>query len=166
MCLMTAGSAQPGGAEFFTSPQQVNHRRYEALRSFFAEGATHAEAAERFGYTRATMVALVRDYRAGKLDLFAPARKPGPPPGTAPAKDRVRGRVIALRRQGLSAYEISAHLAAARTPPNRTSAAEILTEQRFARPLRHPYPEAPPPTATPRRDTPLPTHPTLDFDAL
>src|SRR5512141_423311 len=133
MCLMTARSAQPGDAEFFTSPEQVNHRRYEALRSFFVEGTTHTETAERFGYTRSTMIALVRDYRAGKLDLFAPPRKPGPPPGTAPAKDRVRGRVIALRRKGLSAYEISAHLSAEDTPLNRTSVADILTEEGFGR---------------------------------
>ena len=163
---MTAGSAQPRGVEFFTSPQQVNHRRYEALRSFFVEGATHAEAAERFGYTRATMVALVRDHRAGKLDLFAPARKPGPPPGTAPAKDRVRGRVIALRRQGQSAYEISAHLAAEGTPLNRTSVAEILTEEGFGRLLRHPDPEASTSIATPGRDTNLPTATALDFATL
>ena len=96
---MTAGSAQGRGVESFTAPEQVNQRRYEALRAFFVDGLTHAEVADRFGYTRWAMVALVRDYRAGKLDLFAPPRKPGPPPGTAPAKDRVRGRVIELRRQ-------------------------------------------------------------------
>ena len=48
------------------------------------------------------MVNLVRDYRTGKLNLFAPPRKPGRVPGTAPAKERVRGRVIELRREGLS----------------------------------------------------------------
>jgi len=59
---MTGGSPQdPGtgtppqpalGAEFFTAPSQVNHRRYEALRAFFVDGMTHAQAAARFGYTR------------------------------------------------------------------------------------------------------------------
>lgn len=112
------------------------------------------------------MVALVRDYRAGKLDLFAPARKPGPAPGTAPAKDRVRGRVIALRRQGLSAYEISARLAAEGTPLNRTSVAEILTEEGFGRLLRHPDPEASTSIATPGRGTNLPAATALDFAAL
>jgi transposase len=144
----------------------VNHRRYEALRAFFVDGATHAEVADRFGYTRGTMVALVRDYRAGKLNLFAPARKPGPEPGTAPAKDRVRGRVVALRRQGLSAYEISAHLAAEGTPLNRTSVAEILTEEGFGRLLRHPDPEASTSIATPGRDTHLPPAARLDFTTL
>jgi len=76
--------------EWFTTPEQVNHRRYEALRAFYVEGLTHAQAAARFGYTRWAMVNLVREHRAGRLDLFAPARKPGPPPGprrprTAPA---------------------------------------------------------------------------------
>jgi hypothetical protein len=152
--------------EFFTAPEQVNHRRYEALRAFFVEDLTHAEVAERFGYTRWAMVNLVRDYRAGKLDLFAPARKPGPPPGATPAKDRVRGQVIALRRQGLSAYEISAHLAAEGTPLNRTSIAEILTEEGFGRLLRHPDPEASTSIATPGRDTNLPAATGLDFATL
>lgn len=75
---MTAGSPQGSGAEWFTAPEQVNHRRYEALRAFFVDGATHAEAARRFGYTRWAMINLVREYRAGKLELFAPARKPRP----------------------------------------------------------------------------------------
>ena len=88
--------------EWFTCPQQVNQRRYEALRAFFVDRLTHEQAAARFGYTRWAMVDLVRQYRAGRLELFTPPRKPGPPPGSAPAKDRVRGRVIALRRQGLS----------------------------------------------------------------
>jgi hypothetical protein len=166
MYLMTGGSAQSRGAEFFTAPAQVNQRRYEALRAFFADGLTHAEAGQRFGYTRGTMIALVRDYRAGKLDLFAPARKPGPAPGTAPAKERVRGRVVALRRQGLSAYEISAHLAAEGTPLNRTSVAEILTEEGFGRLLRRPDPEASTSIATPGRDTTLPPAARLDFAAL
>ena len=126
---MTGGSTQGRRAESFTAPEQVNHRRYEALRAFYVEGLTHAQAGERFGYTRWAMVNLVREHRAGTLTLFAPARKPGPPPGVAPAKDRARGRVIELRRQGLSTYEISAQLAAAGTPLNRTSVAEILTEE-------------------------------------
>ncbi len=139
---MAGGSSQRAGAESFTAPQQVNHRRYEALRAFFVDGLTHAQAAERFGYTRWTMVDLVHNYRAGKLELFAPPRKPGPPPGVTPAKDRARGRVIQLRREGLSTYEISARLAREGTPLNRTGVAEILSEEGFGRLLRHPAEQA------------------------
>src|SRR5664280_569580 len=107
---MAGGSPQPASREWFTTPPEVNHRRYEALRAFYVEGLTHAAAGERFGYTRWAMVNLVREHRAGWTELFAPARKPGPAPGSAPAKDRARARVIELRRAGLSTYEISARL--------------------------------------------------------
>jgi len=148
--------AQREGAESFTAPEQVNHRRYEALRAFFVEGLSHAEAGARFGYTRWAMVDLVRQHRAGKLELFAPPRKPGPPPGTAPAKERVRGRVIELRRIGLSVYEISARLTAEGTPLNRTSVGQVLTEEGFGRLLRSPSAEASDSPATAGRDTSLP----------
>jgi hypothetical protein len=160
---MTVGSAQPVGAERFTAPEQVNHRRYEALRAFFVDGLGYEQAGELFGYTRWTMVNLVRYYRAGKLELFTPPRKPGPPQGTAPAKERVRGRVVELRRQGLSTYEISARLTVEGTPLNRTSVGQILTEEGFGRLLRHPEPEASTSPATAGRDTRLPRAATLDF---
>ena len=110
------------------------------------------------------MVNLVREHRAGRLQLFAPPRKPGPPPGVAPAKERVRGRVIGLRRQGLSTYEISARLAAEGTPLNRTSVAEILAEEGFGRLLRGPAPAESNSPATAGRDTRLPRAAVLGFD--
>jgi len=172
---MTGGSPQdpgadpaprpPLGADFFTAPDQVNHRRYEALRAFFVDGLTHAQAAARFGYTRWAMVNLVREYRAGGLDMFAAPRKPGPPPGVTPAKDRARKRVVELRRQGLSTYEISARLSTEGTPLNRTSVGEILTEEGFGRLLRHPQVEASINPGTHGRDTNLPRTGRLDFAA-
>ena len=159
---MTARSAQCE-AEWFTSPEQVNQRRYEALRAYFVDGLSYAEAGARFGYARWAMINLVREHRAGKLGLFAPPRKPGPAPGTAPAKDRARGRVIELRRQGLSSYEISRRLTAEETPLNRTSVAEILAEEGFGRLLRHPEPGASISPATPGRDTTWPATTVIDF---
>jgi hypothetical protein len=161
---VTAGSPQRGEAEWFAAPVQLNHRRYEALRAWFTEGLTYEQAGQRFGYTRWAMVSLVREFRAGRLDLFAPPRKPGPAPGTAPAKDRARGRVIELRRQGLSTYEISARLAAEARPLNRTSVGEILAEEGFGRLVRGPQPAESISPATPGRDTRLPRASVIDFD--
>ena len=162
---MTTRSQQQEGAERFTAPAQVNHRRYEALRAFFVDGLTYGQAAARFGYTRWAMVNLVREYRAGKLELFAAPRKPGPPAGATPAKDRARGRVIELRRQGLSTYEISARLAAEGRPLNRTSVGEILAGEGFGRLLRGPAPAESISPATPGRDTRLPRASVIDFGA-
>src|SRR5258708_2616982 len=64
---MAARSPQRPGAEFFIAPGQVNQRRYEALRAYFVDGLSYAEAGARFGCTRWAMVDLARQHRAGKL---------------------------------------------------------------------------------------------------
>jgi hypothetical protein len=125
-----------------------------------------AEAGARAGYTRASMASLLREFRAGRLELFAAPGKPGPK--TAPAKDRARARVTELRRAGLSAYEISARLRAGGTPLNRTGVGQILAEEGFAgccaARRRPPAPARPPPAATrscpgPPSSTSLPSPP-------
>src|SRR6266498_492551 len=162
---MAARSPQHDGAGWFTAPAQVNHRRYEALRAFLVDGLTYQQAADRFGYTRWAMINLVREWRAGKLELFAPPRKPGPPPGVAPAKERVRGRRDPRRRPGLSACRRAARLAAEQTPLNRTSVGEILAEEGFGRLLRGPAPTESTAPATPGRDTRLPRVKVIDVGA-
>jgi transposase len=152
------------GREFFTTPGQPNQRRYEALRAYFVEQVSVAQAGERVGYTRSTMATLLREFRAGRIELFAPPGKPGPK--TSPAKDRARARVIDLRRQGLSAYEISARLRAEGTPLNRTGVGQILTEEGFGRLVRDPDPVASASPATTGRDTRLPGAGVIDFGAF
>src|SRR6476661_8662804 len=90
---MSAGSPQRLGAEAFTAPDQVNQRRYEAIRAYFVEGLTYQQAAARFGYTRWALIDLVRQYKAGKLELFAPPRKPRRPrTGSAPGSSSCAAR--------------------------------------------------------------------------
>ncbi len=158
-------TAEPApGREYFTAPRHPGQRRYEAPRAYFTEDLTVAEAGARAGYTRASMASLLRDFRAGRLQLFAPPGKPGPK--TAPAKDRARARVLELRRQGLSVHEISARLRAEGTPLNRTGVGQILAEEGFGRLLRGTAPEASTSPATPGRDTHLPRAAVIDFAAF
>jgi transposase len=161
---MTATPAPRPGGEAFASPASVNQRRYEAIRAYLYEGAPLDEAAARFGYSRSALASLVRDWRAGKLTLFAEPRRPGRK--SAPKKDAARARVIKLRRQGLSVYEISARLAAEGKPLNRTGVGQILAQEGFGRLLRHPEPEASASPATPGRDTNLPPAKVIDFAAF
>jgi len=161
---MTATPAPRPGGEAFASPASVNQRRYEAIRAYLYEGAPLDEAAARFGYSRSALASLVRDWRAGKLTLFAEPRRPGRK--SAPKKDAARARVIKLRRQGLSVYEISARLAAEGKPLNRTGVGQILAQEGFGRLLRHPEPQASSSPATPGRDTNLPPAKVIDFAAF
>ncbi len=103
---MTAKPAPKRGWEAFAQPTQINQRRYEAVRAYVLEGAPLAGAAARFGYSPSALASLVRDFRAGKLALFAEPGRPGRK--SAPRKNAARGRVVELRRQGLSVYAISA----------------------------------------------------------
>ena len=80
-------TAEPApGKEYFTAPAHPNQRRYEALRAYFTEDLTVAEAGARAGYTRASMASLLRDFRAGCSCSPRPASPaPRPPrPKTAP----------------------------------------------------------------------------------
>ena len=159
---MTAVSAPRPGWELLAG--QVNQRRYEALRAYLFQGASLQQAADATGYTRDALASLVRDLRAGRLTVFAPAGTPGRK--SAPKKDAARGRVIELRRDGLSVYEISTRLTQEGTPLGRTAVSDILREEGFGRLLRGPAPEASASPATSGRDTRLPAAGIIDFAAL
>ena len=107
---------------------------------------------------------MLRDFRAGRPELFAPPGRPGPK--RAPTKDRARARVLELRRAGLSVHEISARLRAEGTPLKRTGVGQILAEEGFGRLLRGPAPEASASPATAGRDTRLSRAAVIDFAAL
>src|SRR5487761_1223268 len=159
---MTAVSAPRPGCELLAG--QVNQRCYEARRAYRYEGAPLRQAADATGYTRAAVASLVRDLRAGKLTIFAPPGVPGPK--SAPKKDAARGRVIGLRRAGLSVYEISTRLTSDGTPLGRTAVSDILREEGFGRLVRGPAPQASTSPATSGRDTRLPAAAVTDFAAL
>ena len=161
---MTAVSTPRPGWDLLTSPSQVNQRRYEALRAYLYGGASLAQAADATGYTRAALASLVRDLRAGKLTLFAPPGTPGRK--SAPKKDAARARVIELRREGLSIYEISTRLTQEGTALGRTAVSDILREEGFGRLLRGSQPQASTNPATSGRDTRLPAAAVIDFAAM
>lgn len=103
---MTAVPTPRRGWELLSG--QVNQRRYEALRAYLFEGASLQQAADATGYTRDALASLIRDLRAGKLTVFVPPGAPGRK--RAPKTDAARARVIELRHEGLSIYEISSRL--------------------------------------------------------
>jgi transposase len=113
------------GAERFTAPTEPNQRRYEALRAYFVEAQSAKAVAERFGYTRSTVETLVRDWRAGRLRLFASSR---PGPRRQPKRERARTLALALRREGRSLREIERALGARGVPLSRTAISTLVDE--------------------------------------
>jgi transposase len=118
-------------ARRFLEPSNSTHRQYEALRAFFVEGITAAEAAARFGYTPGSFRVLVHQFRHHpERDFFVPTTRPGRPLGK---QDRLREQVIALRKQNLSVHDISRALAREGQSLSPAAVAAILKEEGFAK---------------------------------
>jgi hypothetical protein len=83
------------------------------VRAYLAEGLPAAEAAARAGYTPASLLSAVRDFRTGAREFFVSGR---PGPKTAPGKDAARPRIIELRAAGHSIDEIAEVIAAEGLP--------------------------------------------------
>lgn len=132
------------GPAFFLKPRNTLQRRYEALRAYVVEKLSAAQAAARFDFTPATLYSLARDWRAGRLHFFVPA-KPGPK--AARKRDPARQRVVALRKQNYSVYDIQRILRAEQQPLSHTVIHQLLREEGFAKLPRRRDEERPP---TPR----------------
>src|ERR1019366_1813392 len=89
----------------FLEPANPTHRQYEALRAYFLEGIPSAEAAARFGYTPGSFRVLCHGFRQDlPRPFFLPVTK-GPRVSTK--RNTTREKIIELRKQNLSIYDIS-----------------------------------------------------------
>jgi hypothetical protein len=126
----------------FLQPANATQRQYEALRAFFVDELPSAEAAARFGYTAGSFRVLVHQFRQDpQRAFFIP---PAHGPKTAPKQDRLRSRVIALRKQNLSIYDISQTLDAEGQPLSPAAVSVLLSNEGFARLPRRLDEERPP----------------------
>jgi len=113
----------------FLEPANTAHRQYEALRAFLVEGASSQEAARRFGYSPGSFRILVHRFRNDAArPFFLPDRSPGPV-----RPEHSRQRVIDLRKQNLSIYDISRALAQEDLTLTAAAVANLLRAEGFAR---------------------------------
>src|SRR5581483_5369998 len=129
-------------ADRFLQPVNSTQRQYEALRAYFVEGLPSAEAAARFGYSPGSFRVLVHDFRQNPQRAFFLAPAKGPQ--TAPKKDRLRDRVVALRKQNLSIYDISTTLHDEGHSLSPAAVSVLLKAEGFARLPRRLDEERPP----------------------
>ena len=114
----------------FLRPKNATHRRYEALRAFFVEHVPSAEAARRFGYTPGSFRVLCHEFRLNpnrQFFLTPERRRP------AAKSDPWREKIIELRKQNLSIYDIHRELAHAGGNLSPVAISTILREEGFAR---------------------------------
>jgi len=129
-------------ARFFLQPSNSTHRQYEALRAYFVQGLPSKQAAKCFGYTEGSFRVLVHDFRQNpQRPFFLP---PAKGPHKAPKKDKIRERVIKLRKENLSIYDISKVLSTEGYKTSPVSISLILKQEGFAKLPRRRDEECPP----------------------
>jgi Transposase DDE domain len=115
----------------FLEPKNPIHRQYEALRAFFVEGLPSARAASKFGYTSGSFRILCHQFRQHPdWEFFLPSRRA---PRPQPRRDRVREKIIELRKKNLSIYDISRVLAEHGEKRSPAAVAILLGEEGFER---------------------------------
>lgn len=115
----------------FLEPANSTHRQYEALRAYFVDGLPSAETAARFGYSPGSFRVLCHQLRQNPhRQFFMPPQKG---PRIAPKKENLREKVVALRKQNLSIYDINEVLAGDGQRLSPAAISIILKEEGFAR---------------------------------
>ena len=141
---MSSGKKLTPLAQRFLQPANATHRQYEALRAYFIEGLPAAEVAARFGYTYASFRALAHQFRQNPSRPFFLTPVKGP--HAAPKRQALRDRVIALRKQNLSIYDISRALSADGHAISPVAVDQVLKAEGFTRLPRRRDEDRPPAT--------------------
>ena len=115
----------------FLEPVNAAHRQYEALRAHFVDGLSPGEAARRFGYTVGSFRVLA--CRFGKDPSRRFFVEPVRGPGRGAAKAALHDHVVALRKQNLSVYDISAVLGSEGQSMTPAGVSLILKREGFAK---------------------------------
>ena len=118
-------------AQVFLTPRNSTHRQYEALRAYFVDGLSSTQAARRFGYTPGSFRVLCHQFRRHPERCFflPPPKGPGP----SPEKTAIRDRILALRKQNLSVYDIRDTLAEQGTSRSPAAISLLLRQEGFSR---------------------------------
>jgi len=127
---LTSGTAE---TLFFLAPEKTLHRQYEALRAYFVEEVSSKEAALLFGYSPGAFRVLCSRFRqeADKQDRFFKDVQRGP--RGAPVRDRLREKVVAMRKKNLSVYDIQRELHLAGKDVSVNALSVLLKEEGFSR---------------------------------
>lgn len=115
----------------FLEPANPTHRQYEALRAYFVEGLPSAQAATRFGYTPGSFRVLCHAFRREPhRAFFLPVVKG---PHTSAKRSTTEEKVIELRKQNLSIYDISRALQEEDRRLSPAAVARLLKQAGFAK---------------------------------
>ena len=114
-------------AHYFLRPSNSNHRQYEALRALCVDQLPLQQAAERFGYSPGSLRNLLAAFRRDpQRPFFLPPRQSASQRPPDHPRRKLRQRILALRAQNLSAYQIRDLLRHEGLPASVSHIAQVL----------------------------------------
>jgi len=119
----------------FDEPTCSAHRQYEALRAFYLDGLSSAEAAKKFGYTVGSFRVLCHSFRkhpGGARKFFVDSIAGAVAEEEEQEPENVT-LIVELRKQNLSIYDISATLKPRGIKLSPAAISKILREQGFTK---------------------------------
>ena len=127
-------------AQLLLAPRNTAHRQYEALRAYLVDRLPGPEVARRFGYTYWALQQLVHQFRREPNSRFFV----DPPRPGVKTDDAIRQRIVELRKQNLSIYDISRTLRDDGDSLSPAAVSVLLHAEGFARLPRRLDEERPP----------------------
>ena len=95
-------------ADYFKNPVSPRQKQYEAIRAITIDEESIENAAKRYGYKTSTIYSILRDAKAGKIELFPAVIKGPKQKRTSPD---LQDKIIEYRKMRLSAPDIQDRLA-------------------------------------------------------
>ncbi len=93
--------------DFFTKPISPRQKQYEAIRSIVIDEEPIEAVANRYGYQIGTIYSLLRDAKAGRIELFPVVAKG---PRKKRTQSEVQDKIVELRKENLSSLDIQNRL--------------------------------------------------------
>lgn len=124
--------------DFFKKTSSQRQKQYEAVRAVVLEKQPLQSVAKLFGYKPSTLYSLLRDAKAGKVELFPIVRK-GPKEKRTPLE--VRDKIVLLRKKGLSSEDIVHELKKEKIIISARTIERILKEAGFSKLKRRSFKE-------------------------
>lgn len=117
-------------SDYFNNPVSERQKQYESIRAVVIDEEQMETVAKKFGYKPKTIYSLIRDAKAGKLELFPIVRKGPKQKRTLP---EIQNNVIQYRKMRLSTSDICARLANDNISISESTVERILKNAGFGK---------------------------------
>lgn len=118
-------------SQFFSNPIIPAQKQYEALRALVVDKLPTEVVAKKFEYSVHTLYSLMRDAKAGKLELFPERGARGPKQRHTP--DYICSLILTYRKLDLSSKEIAERLQQEGYKVSKSTVENIITDAQLPR---------------------------------